>query len=265
MADVAGLEDIAGQVVWITGAGTGIGRSVALAFAREGCRIAVSGRQRGTLDETASLAQSDGSKALVVPADVAEPGAVTAAHGTVVAALGQIDILVNSAGTNAVRRYWRDLSPEDMARTVDVNLKGPFLCSLAVLPAMRARRRGLLIHIVSNAAAGIFPGVGPTYTASKHGARAMSATINAEEGIHGIRSVCINPGAVETPFQDARPRPPSAADRALMVQPGDIAAAAVFAARLPPRTCVAEMLVTPTNNHLYRETAKAIAATPAPG
>ena len=61
----------------------------------------------------------------------------------------------------------------------------------------------------------------------------MSATINAEEGIHGIRSVCINPGEVETPILDKRPQPPSAADRALMVQPEDIAAAAVFAARLP--------------------------------
>ena len=74
---------------------------------------------------------------------------------------------------------------------------------------------------------------GPAYTASKHGARAMSATINAEEGIHGIRSVCINPGEVETPILDTRPRPPSAEDRAVMVQPEDIAAAAVFAAQLP--------------------------------
>ncbi len=253
------MEDIAGQVVWVTGAGTGIGRSMALAFARAGCRVALSGRRRETLNETADLAQAAGGAVLVIPADVADAAAVTAAHTTVVAALGEIDILVNSAGSNAVRRCWRDLSPEDMARTLDVNLKGPFLCSLAVLPAMRARRRGLLIHVVSNAAVGIFPGVGPTYTASKHGARAMSATINAEEGINGIRSVCINPGAVETPFQDARPHPPSAADRALMVKPDDVAAAALFAARLPPRTCLAEMLVTPTDNHIYRGTAKAIA------
>ena len=80
----------------------------------------------------------------------------------------------------------------------------------------------------------------------------MSATINAEEGIHGIRSVCINPGEVETPILDQRPRPPSAADRALMVQPEDVAAAAVFAASMPARTCLAEILITPTDNNFYR-------------
>ena len=145
-----------------------------------------------------------------------------------------------------------------MASMVDVNLKGPFLCSLAVLPAMRERRAGTLIHIVSNAATGIFLVGGPAYTASKHGARAMSATLNAEEGIHGIRSVCINPGEVETPILDKRPQPPSAADRALMVQPEDIAAAAVFAACLPARTCIADMTITPTDNNFYRAGAKAI-------
>jgi NADP-dependent 3-hydroxy acid dehydrogenase YdfG len=116
--------------------------------------------------------------------------------------------------------------------------------------------------VVSNAATGIYAVAGPTYTASKHGARAMSATLNAEEGIHGIRSVCINPGEVETPILDTRPKPPSAADRALMVQPEDIAAAAVFAARLPHRTCMAEMLITPTDNNFHRATARALAEMP---
>jgi NADP-dependent 3-hydroxy acid dehydrogenase YdfG len=146
-----------------------------------------------------------------------------------------------------------------MARIVDVNLKGPFLCSIAVLPAMRRAGGGTIIHVVSNAATGIFAVAGPTYTASKHGARAMSATLNAEEGIHGIRSVCINPGEVETPILDSRPKPPSAADRALMVQPEDIAVSAVFAARLPSRACMAEMLITPTDNNFYRSAAKALA------
>ena len=248
------MQDIAGQVVWITGAGSGIGRAMAVAFADAGCRVAITGRRAEQLAETARL--MDGT---VVPADVADADAVMAAHQAVVAALGEVDILVNNAGTNAKRRHWHELSAADMAQVVDVNLKGPFICTLAVLPAMRARQRGLVIHTVSNAATGIFAVAGPTYTASKHGARALSATLNAEEGIHGIRSVCINPGEVETPILDTRPRPPSAADRALMVQPEDVAAAAVFAARLPPRTCMAEMLITPTDNNFYRATAKAIA------
>lgn len=250
------MESIEGQVVWITGAGTGIGRAMAIAFAEAGCRVAITGRRQDMLEQTAALMPTPPA---IVAADVAEAGAVTAAHAAVVAALGDVDILVNNAGTNAKKRHWRELSAADMGQVVDVNLKGPFMCTIAVLPAMRAKKRGLVIHTVSNAAVGIFAVAGPTYTASKHGARAMSATLNAEEGINGIRSVCINPGEVETPILDTRPRPPSAEDRALMVQPEDIAAAAVFAARLPPRTCMAEMLITPTDNNFYRASAKALA------
>ena len=260
MSILSALGRITGQVVWVTGAGTGIGQSIALAFAQEGCRVAVSGRSAKKLCETAALAQELGCEILAVPANVADAGSVADAHQSIVSTFGEVDILVNSAGANVPRRYWQHLSSEDMGTIIDVNLKGPFACSLAVLPAMRSRHRGLLIHIVSNAAAGIFHGVGPSYTASKHGARALSATINAEEGIHGIRSICINPGAVATTFQKSRPDAPSAEDLALMLQPEDVAAVAVLAARMPARTCLAEILITPTDNHLHRATAKAISA-----
>jgi len=253
------MEDIAGRTVWITGAGTGIGRAMALAFAAAGCRLALTGRSEGTLAETHAMVTAAGGHAMMAVADVADAEQVTRAHGQVVVALGPVQILVNNAGANAKRRHWADLSPADMAAVVDVNLKGPFLCSLAVLPAMRAAGGGLLIHTASVAGTGIFAVPGPSYTAAKHGARAMSATINAEEGIHGIRSVCINPGEVATPILDTRPRPPSPAERAIMIQPEDIAAAAVFAARMPPRTCMAEMTITPTDNQFYRATAQSIA------
>ena len=256
------MQDLTQKIVWITGAGTGIGRATALAFAKAGCRIVITGRRAAMLVETATLLEATGHKPLIVPADVSDPHAVTEAHTFIQKHLGDVDILVNNAGTNATKRHWRDLSPADMARVVDINLKGPFLCTIAVLPAMRSKRQGTIIHVVSNAATGIYAVAGPTYTASKHGARAMSATLNAEEGIHGIRSICINPGEVETPILDTRPKPPSAAERALMVQPEDIAASAVFAAQLPPRTCMAEMLITPTDNNFHRSTAKALAELP---
>ena len=252
-------SSLAGRAVWITGAGTGIGRALALAFGAAGCRLALTGRSRETLAETLGMVEAEGGSAMLALADVSDGHEVTAAHRAVTEALGDVEILVNNAGTNTARRAWRDLSPTDMAHLLDVNLKGPFLCSLAVLPAMRERRDGTLIHIVSNAAVGIFSVSGPAYTASKHGARAMSATINAEEGIHGIRSVCINPGEVATPILDKRPRPPTVEERAIMVQPEDIAEAAVFAAGLPARTCMAEMTITPTDNAFYRENARRIA------
>ena len=253
------MQDLTGHVVWITGAGTGIGRAMALAFAEAGCRLTLTGRSRETLAETRAQVEAAGGQAMLSLADVADPHQVIRAHLEIVAALGDVQILVNNAGTNARKRHWAELSPADMGAVVDVNVKGPFQCALAVLPAMRAAGGGLLVHVASVAGTGIFAVPGPSYTASKHAARAMSATINAEEGIHGIRSVCINPGEVATPILDTRPHPPGAEERALMIQPEDIAAAAVFAARMPPRTCMAEMTITPTDNQFYRATAQAVA------
>ena len=248
--------------VWITGAGTGIGQAIALACAAAGARVALTGRTAAALEQTRAVVEAAGGTAVVVAADVTDEHAVTRAYQAVVDAFGPPAVLVNNAGANAKRRHWAQLSPADMAMVVDVNLKGPFLCTLAVLPAMRAAGGGTIIHVASVAGTGIFAVTGPAYTAAKHGARALSATLNAEEGIHGIRSICINPGEVATPIMDQRPRPPSAADRALMVQPQDIAAAAVFAATLPPRTCMAEMTIQPTDNAFYRATAHAIARPP---
>jgi NADP-dependent 3-hydroxy acid dehydrogenase YdfG len=252
------MSALQGRVAWVTGAGSGIGQAIALAFAGAGARVALTGRRADALAETAAAIRDRGGEAVEVPADVTEADSVADAHRRVVAALGDPDILVNNAGGNAKRRHWHQLSPEDMGWVLDVNLRGPFLCSLAVLPAMRARRDGLLIHVASLAGTGIFIPSGPAYGAAKHGARAMSATINAEEGIHGIRSVCINPGEVATPILDTRPRPPSPEERALMVQPEDVAACALFAASLPPRTCLADLTVVPTDNQQYRAAAQAV-------
>ncbi len=253
------MEAMRGRTAWITGAGSGIGQAIALAFAGAGIRVAITGRRAAALAETAARVRAAGGEAFEVPADVTAAAEVAAAHRAVVGAFGDPDILVNNAGGNARNRHWHALSAEDMGMVLDVNLRGPFLCSLAVLPAMRARRGGMLIHIASLAGTGNFMVSGPAYSASKHGARSMSASINAEEGIHGIRSVCINPGEVATPILDSRPRPPSREERAVMIQPEDIAACALFAASLPARVCIEDMIVVPTDNHGHRAQAQAIA------
>jgi NADP-dependent 3-hydroxy acid dehydrogenase YdfG len=244
------------RLVWITGAGSGIGRAIAIAFAKDGARVALSGRRAAALADTVA---SIGDQAQAFPGDLTDPAEVERVHAAIVAACGPIDILVNNAGGNTRRRHFHQLAVADMAAVLDVNLKTPFMCSLAVLPAMRTRRSGTLIHIASVAGTTLFPISGPAYTASKTGLRAMSASISAEEGIHGIRSICINPGEVETDILASRPVPPSAADRALMMQPEDIAAAAVFAASLPPRASITDMTIVPTDNGFWRSTAQAIA------
>jgi NADP-dependent 3-hydroxy acid dehydrogenase YdfG len=247
-----------GKIVWITGAGSGIGRACAIAFAAAGARVALTGRRRDALEATASMLASE--RAVVVAADLSRPEAAAAAHREVVDALGAPSILVNNAGWNIGRRHWRELAVEDMSGVVDVDLKAPFACSIAVLPAMRAQGEGTLIHISSLAAFSFNPVSGASYTAAKLGMLGMSDSINAEEGINGIRSIAICPGEVATPILDSRPAPPSAEERSLMAQPEDIAAAALFCASLPQRTCVPRMVVNPTDDRFVRADARAIAA-----
>ncbi len=238
-----------GTIVWVTGAGSGIGRATAIAFARAGARVALTGRRADALAETADAI---GSAAFVAPADLGDPASVTQAHDAVVGALGRVDVLVNNAGANTRDRHMRQLTGEALAGLLDVNLAAPFLCSMAVLPGMRAKRAGTLIHVASVAGVSLFPASGAAYGAAKAGVHMMSAHINAEEGVNGIRSVCINPGEVATEILDRRPVPPSAADRALMLQAEDIAAAAVFVASLPGRAAVTDMTILPTDNQVWR-------------
>ncbi len=248
-----------GRVAWITGAGSGMGRATAIALAGAGAAVALTGRTLAKLEETAGLVRKAGGTALVAAADVTDTKAVARAHAAVVAGLGDPHILVNDAGGNETIRHWKELTPDIVQRLVALNLTAAFTCSIAVLPAMRARRDGVLIHITSVAGTVIHLVPGPCYTAAKHGMRAMSATINAEEGIHGIRSISINPGEVVTPILNTRPIKPTPEQLALMAQPEDIAAAVLFCATLPARTCVTDMTIMPTDQATYRAEAHAIA------
>jgi NADP-dependent 3-hydroxy acid dehydrogenase YdfG len=135
-----------------------------------------------------------------------------------------------------------------------------FYCTLVVLPAMRAQRDGRIVHIASQAGVSLTPITGPSYSASKHGVVAMSASLNAEEGINGIRSICISPGEVETAILNTRPVPPSAAERVLMLQPEDVADVVLFCVTLPPRACVTELILLPTDDRHVRVQAHAIDA-----
>lgn len=249
-----------GSIVWITGAGSGIGRACAIAFAEGGARVALTGRRVDALEETAALIHAAGGEALVVPADVANSEAVAAAYRTVESKFGAPLVLVNSAGGNVTRRHWANLAPDSASQVIDIDLKAMFYATLAVLPAMRARRDGRIVHIASQAGVSLQTVSGPSYSAAKTAVVAMSASLNAEEGINGIRSICISPGEVETPILETRPQPPTADERKLMLQPEDVAAAAVFAVGLPARACVTEMVLLPTDDRHARDKAHAIAA-----
>jgi NADP-dependent 3-hydroxy acid dehydrogenase YdfG len=196
----------------------------------------------------------------VVPADVSDAGAVAAAHRKVVELFGDPLVLINSAGGNTTRRHWLNLSPESVSEVIDLDLKAMFYCTLAVLPAMRARRDGRIVQIASQAGVSQQTVSGASYSAAKTGVVAMSANLNAEEGINGIRSICISPGEVDTPILNTRPSPPSEAERALMLLPEDVARTALFCVSLPNRACVTELVLLPTDDRHVRDRARAIEA-----
>lgn len=251
------MTRLAGKSAWVTGAGSGIGRAIAIAFAQEGAKVALTGRRTAPLEETARMIDD---AAIIVPADLTDDRQVAAALAKVESSIGGPDILVNNAGVNLPKRYLHQLTPEAIRTLVDGNLTAPFLTSVAVLPGMRQRGGGMLIQIASMAGKGVSFLSGPGYIAAKHGFVALSQAINQENGIHNIRSCCICPGEVATDILKNRPEPVPAEEIERLLQPEDLAAMAVFVATMPARVNITEMLVTPTYMRLIAPQAKKVAA-----
>jgi len=233
-------------VAIVTGAGSGIGRAAALRLAAEGARVALVGRRRGPLEEAAAEIAQSGGEALVLPADVADPGAVERMVGEVLRRWGRIDLLVNNAGINRPKRWYSTTTNEDWQQVININLSGVFYCIRAVLPHMRQRGTGTLIHISSLAGKCPSLAAGVAYSAAKHGLAALSATVNQEVRGTLIRSCCISPGEVDTPNLDFRPVVPPPEWRREMLQAEDIAEAILYVAAAPPRVCVEELVIRPT-------------------
>jgi NADP-dependent 3-hydroxy acid dehydrogenase YdfG len=246
------LRSIEGEVAWITGAGSGIGQAGALALAKAGARVALSGRRSDALESTAALIRDAGAgEALIVPLDVRDNEAVEAAASQVLAKFERIDILVNSAGINVVERAWDVVSPESFDLVLGADLHSAFYTSRAVLPGMRRRGGGLIIQISSWA--GRHPSIltGPAYCAAKQALNALSETLNRSECVNGIRSCCICPGETATPILDNRPVAVSDADKAVMLQMEDLGETILFVARMPASVCFNEILMSPTWNRGY--------------
>ncbi len=242
------MSSLSGKVAWITGAGSGIGQAGAEHLARAGARVVLSGRRAELVEAVAAAIRGEGGDARAVPLDVVDDQAVMRAAA---AAIGPVDILVNSAGSNIPKRSWPELTPAAYREVVDVNLHGTVNCILAVLPAMRARGGGLIINITSWAGRYESRISGSAYTAAKHAAVALTHSLNREECIHGIRATTIEPGEVATPILDKRPEPPPPEVRARMLQADDLGRVIRFVAEQPPHMCLNEILVSPTWNRGY--------------
>ncbi|MFT7593179.1 MAG: NADP-dependent 3-hydroxy acid dehydrogenase YdfG [Paracoccaceae bacterium] len=242
------MQKLSNQKAWITGGGTGIGAGAAVALAKSGAEVFVSGRRQEPLDAVVRAVAEVGGIAHAVPLDVRNSAEVAAAA----ADIGVVDILLANAGLNVPKRGLSDLGVEDWDLVVDVNLNGMFYPVQAVLPGMRAKGGGLTILISSWA--GRYAGrlTGAAYNVTKRAVIALNESINGEEGAHGIRSTVIMPGEVATDILKTRPTPPSEQDMTRMLQIDDLAETVRFVAEMPPHVCLNEILISPTWNRFYQ-------------
>ena len=223
------------RVAVITGAGSGIGRAIALRFAAEGGRIVIAELDEASGNETAELVRSQGAEALAVTTDVGQSASVVGLFRSLDDQGWSADILVNNAG-NAGQELTpvHDVTDEMWDSIIDVHLNGTFYCTREALKRMLPRGRGAIINLGSVAGLGGLPGAA-SYTAAKGAIIAFTKGVAQEVAPYGIRVNCIAPGWIETPILNSLPEDM----RPMMVQmtplgrigtPDEVAAVALFLA-----------------------------------
>jgi 3-oxoacyl-[acyl-carrier protein] reductase len=227
----------------VTGATQGIGRATAFALGRAGYRVGVCARTAATVGALVQELEGEGIQAAGAAADVSDPAQVSDAVARIVCVLGEVGLLVNNAGV-LIARPFEELTLEDWETTMATNLRGLFLVTRAVLPAMRRRREGTVVNVASLAARNGFVG-GTAYAASKHGVLGFSRSLMLEVRKEGIRVITICPGSVATGMLRDQPLLQSHPDRIL--RPEDVAQAILDAVQLPARALVSELDIRPTN------------------
>jgi NADP-dependent 3-hydroxy acid dehydrogenase YdfG len=235
-------DRVADKVVLVTGAGRGLGREIALAFARSGADVVVTARTQAAIDAVAAEIVEFGGRALAVASDVTRKDEVQAAVGRAVQEFDQIDILVNNAGV-AVYGPFVEQDLADWRAMIDTNLIGTMLCTHAVLPAMLRRGEGLIINIASVAGIHGLPNEAG-YCAAKHGVKGFTDALAVELKDKGVRVCGVYPGGMDTPFWDVQTY---GGDRSRIMDPADVADMVVAVAAQPAGTLVREVILFPTN------------------
>ena len=189
--------DLRGQVAIVTGGGRGTGRAFAEALAEAGASVAVMARTQHELEQTVELIRASGGQAISIQGDVSDSAAVERVVMTTELELGPVDILINNAGvTGPVGAEW-EADPDDWWRTMEINLRGPYLMTRTVLPSMVSRKRGRIINISSAVTVRTFPYFAP-YTVSKAAIIYYTQNLAGQVKERGISVFAYHPGGPET-------------------------------------------------------------------
>jgi 3-hydroxy acid dehydrogenase/malonic semialdehyde reductase len=246
------MNSLKDKVVFITGASSGIGRSCARTFAREGARLILAARRRSRLEELAvEIQSSSGAEVHFLELDVRDQPAVEKAVDALPSEWAAIEVLVNNAGLSRGLDKLHEGKLDDWEEMIDANIKGLLYVSRAVIPGMVKRGRGHVINIGSIAGHEVYPG-GNVYCATKFAVNALSRGLRLDLSGTGVRVTSVDPGMVETEFSLVRFRADK--ERAEKVyqgftplSPDDIADAVVYCATRPPHVNISEMIVMPTD------------------
>ena len=228
------MQNLKGKTALITGAGRGIGRATAIAFAKEGINLGLVGRTSANLEKVVKELEEYDIEVTMATADVSNNDAVIAAVEHIKSELGQIDILINNAGIVKIAKFL-DTTPEEFKEIIDVNLMGVYYVTRAVLPDMIEREAGDIINISSTAGERGGP-VTSAYSASKFGVLGLTESLMQEVRKHNIRVTALTPStigtdmAIDANLTDGNP------DK--VIQAEDLAQVIVSQLKLPSRVFI---------------------------
>lgn len=188
---------LSGQVAIVTGGGRGLGRAFAQAFAAAGAKVAITARTESQLDETIALIQEAGGTAIAFTADVTDRPTMEQVMTEVERQLGPVDILVNNAAVLTPLGHDWEVDADEWWRTLEINVRSPFLCTQLMLPRMMKRRKGRIVNVSSGAAYGSNPNLypyGSAYCASKAALARMTNLLSTTVKEHGISVFALAPG-----------------------------------------------------------------------
>jgi NAD(P)-dependent dehydrogenase (short-subunit alcohol dehydrogenase family) len=235
----------------VTGAGSGIGRAVALELMAAGYRVALTGRRRETLEKTAEMGGAAGRHGLVLPADIGKPAEVKALFAVVKESFGRLDLLFNNAGTGAPAVPLEDLPLAEWQKVVDANLTGSFLCAQEAIKLMKAQspRGGRIINNGSISAHSPRP-LSVAYTATKHAITGLTKSISLDCRQYDIACSQIDIGNAATEMTERMAKGVMQANGEMAVEPRmdvvHVASAVVYMAGLPLDTNVQFMTIMAT-------------------